>query len=137
MTDRVSVPAIYRWKKQYARLESDQMRELQVLQGEHARLKRLVADLILDKAILQDIDSRIATRELSDPRAADPKVGVPRNSQARTLDLPTAVVQPMATARIAAGRTDSHRHLGRTISHLSSTSKNDRPIARNQRPSRQ
>jgi putative transposase len=52
----VSEQAIYRWKKEYAGLESDQVRELKVLQEENARLKRLVADLSLDKAILQDIN---------------------------------------------------------------------------------
>lgn len=54
----VSEQAIYRCKKQYAGLESDQVRELKVLQEENARLKRLVADLSLDKAILQDINSK-------------------------------------------------------------------------------
>jgi putative transposase len=54
----VSEQPIYRWKKQYAGLESDQVRELKVLQEENARLKRLVADLSLDKAILQDINSK-------------------------------------------------------------------------------
>ena len=54
----ISEQAIYRWKKQYPGLESDQARELKVLQEENARLKRLVADLSLDKAILQDINSK-------------------------------------------------------------------------------
>ena len=54
----VSEQTIYRWKMQYAGLESDQVRELKVLQEENARLKRLVADLSLDKAILQDINSK-------------------------------------------------------------------------------
>jgi putative transposase len=54
----VSEQAIYRWKKQYAGLESDQVRELIVVQEENMRLRRLVADLSLDKTILQDINSR-------------------------------------------------------------------------------
>ena len=54
----ISEQAIYRWKKQYPGLESDQARELKVLQEENARLKRLVADPSLDKAILQDINSK-------------------------------------------------------------------------------
>jgi putative transposase len=45
----------YRWKKQYADLESNQVRELKQLQDENARLKKLFAELSLDKAILQDI----------------------------------------------------------------------------------
>jgi putative transposase len=53
----VSEQAIYRWKRQYVGLESDQVRELEILQEENARLKRLVADLSLDKAILRDINA--------------------------------------------------------------------------------
>ena len=48
----------YRWKKQYAGLQSDQVRELKLLQDENARLKKLVAELSLDKAILQDVNSK-------------------------------------------------------------------------------
>ena len=54
----------YRWKKQYAGLQSDQVRELKQLQDENARLKKLVADLSLDKAILQDV----ATKNWRGPR---------------------------------------------------------------------
>jgi putative transposase len=49
---------LYRWKKVYGGLQSDQVRELKLLQEENARLKRLVAELSLDKALLQDIASR-------------------------------------------------------------------------------
>ena len=54
----VSEQAIYRWKKVYGGLESDQVRELKQLQEENTRLKRLVADLSLDKVILQDINAK-------------------------------------------------------------------------------
>ena len=54
----ISEVTFYRWKKQYAGMQSDQVWELKQLQEENARLKRLVADLSLDKAILQDINSR-------------------------------------------------------------------------------
>lgn len=54
----VSEQTFYRWKRQYAGLQSDQVRELKVLQDENARLKKLVAELSLDKAILQDINSK-------------------------------------------------------------------------------
>ena len=54
----VSEQAIYRWKKIYGGLESDQLRELKQLQDENTRLKKLVADLILDKVILQDINAK-------------------------------------------------------------------------------
>ena len=54
----VSEQTFYRWKKQYAGLQSDQVRELKLLQDENARLKKLVDELSLDKAILQDINSK-------------------------------------------------------------------------------
>jgi len=48
----------YRWKKDYGGLEPDQLRELKQLKDENARLKKLVADRSIDKAMLQDINSR-------------------------------------------------------------------------------
>jgi putative transposase len=54
----ISEVTYYRWKKQYAGMQSDQVRELKQLQDENSRLKKLVADLSLDKAILQDINSK-------------------------------------------------------------------------------
>ena len=54
----ISEQTFYRWKKQYRGLEGDQVRELKQLQEENARLKKLVAELSLDKAILQDINAK-------------------------------------------------------------------------------
>jgi putative transposase len=51
----ISEQTFYRWKKQYAGLHSDQVREFKQLQEENARLKKVVAELTLDKVILQDI----------------------------------------------------------------------------------
>ena len=47
-----------RWKKQYSDMESLLIRELKQLSEENARLKKLVADLSLDKAVLQDVLSK-------------------------------------------------------------------------------
>jgi putative transposase len=60
----ISEQTFYRWKKQYAGLQSDQVRELKQLQDENARPKKLVAELSLDKAILQDV----ATKNFRGPR---------------------------------------------------------------------
>ena len=60
----ISEQTFYRWKKQYAGLQSDQVRELKQLQDENGRLKKLVAELSLDKAILQDV----ATKNWNGPR---------------------------------------------------------------------
>ena len=54
----VSEQTFYRWKKQYVGLEVDQVRQLKQLQGENMRLKQLVADLTLAKAMLQDVLSK-------------------------------------------------------------------------------
>jgi putative transposase len=54
----ISEQTFYRWKKQYAGMQSDQVRELKQLQDENARLKRVVAELTLDKVILQDVVSK-------------------------------------------------------------------------------
>lgn len=54
----ISEQTFYRWKKQYAGMQSDQVRELKQLQEENARLKKLVAELSLDKTILQDVASK-------------------------------------------------------------------------------
>ena len=45
----------YRWKKQFTDLEIDQVRQLKQLQDENGRLKKLVAELTLDRAMLQDV----------------------------------------------------------------------------------
>ncbi len=54
----ISEKTFYRWKKAYGGLQPDQNRELKRLQEENARLKKLVADLSLDKGSLQDIAAR-------------------------------------------------------------------------------
>ena len=54
----ISTQTFYRWKKQYVGLEVDQVRQLKQLQEENTRLKQLVADLTLDKAMLQDVLSK-------------------------------------------------------------------------------
>ena len=51
----ITEQTFYRWKKQYAGLQTDQVRQLKVLQDENARLKKLVAELTLDKAMLSDV----------------------------------------------------------------------------------
>ena len=51
----ISEQTFYRWKKEYSGLQPDQARELKQLQEENVRLKRLVAELSLDKAMLQEV----------------------------------------------------------------------------------
>jgi putative transposase len=51
----ISEQTFYRWKSKYAGLEVDQVRQLKQLRDENTRLKQLVADLTLDKTMLQDV----------------------------------------------------------------------------------
>ena len=51
----ISEQTFYRWKKQYVGMETDQARQMKQLQEENSRLKQLVADLSLDKTMLQDV----------------------------------------------------------------------------------
>jgi transposase-like protein len=53
----ISQQSYYRWRKEYGGLELDQARRMKELEKENARLKRLVADLSLDKQVLKDIAS--------------------------------------------------------------------------------
>jgi putative transposase len=48
----MSEQTFYRWKKQYAGLQPDPVGELKQLQEKNGKLKRLVAELSLDKAVL-------------------------------------------------------------------------------------
>ena len=54
----ISEQTFYRWKKLYGGLQSEQVRELKQLVDENTRLKKLVTELSLDKAVLQDVLSK-------------------------------------------------------------------------------
>lgn len=51
----VSEPTFYRWKEVYAGMGVAEIRRLMQLEDENAKLKRVVAELTLDKAMLQDV----------------------------------------------------------------------------------
>ncbi len=50
-----SEASFYLWKKRYGNLGMTEVKELRQLRDENARLKRLVADLTLDKHILAEV----------------------------------------------------------------------------------
>ncbi|MCO7227616.1 IS3 family transposase [Pleionea sp. CnH1-48] len=91
----------YAWKKKYSGLESDQVRELKQLREENERLKRVVADLTLDKVMLQDLNSRklvsapqrrLAVRSLQD------RYNVSERRACRLLSLSRSVYRYESTA---------------------------------------
>jgi putative transposase len=53
----ISHQSYYRWRKEYGGLDLDQARRMKDLEKENSRLKRLVADLSLEKQVLKDIAS--------------------------------------------------------------------------------
>jgi len=48
----------YRWRKEYGGMNTNEAKRLKGLEKENIRLKRLVADLSLDNAILRDVNSK-------------------------------------------------------------------------------
>ncbi len=54
----ISQQAFYSWKKRFAGLGLNELRELRQLREENGKLKTLVADLSLDKHILQEVLSK-------------------------------------------------------------------------------
>jgi putative transposase len=54
----ISDATFYSWRKKYRGLGPSELRRLKQLEEENAKLKRLVADLSLDKAMLQDVLSK-------------------------------------------------------------------------------
>lgn len=50
----VTEQTYYRWRKEYGGLKTDQAKQFKQLERENARLKKLVADLSLDNAILKE-----------------------------------------------------------------------------------
>jgi len=54
----ISLATYFNWKKKYAGLLPTEMRRLRELEEENGRLKKIVADLTLDREMLQDIVRR-------------------------------------------------------------------------------
>ena len=53
----ISQQSYYRWRKEYGGLALDQAKRMKDLERENVRLKRLVADLSLEKQVLKDVAS--------------------------------------------------------------------------------
>ncbi len=54
----ISQATFFNWKKKYAGMMPSEIRRLRELEAENARLKKIVADLSLDKEMLQDVIKR-------------------------------------------------------------------------------
>ncbi|MEO0511799.1 MAG: IS3 family transposase [Planctomycetota bacterium] len=111
----VSEQTYYRWRKEYGGLKSDQAKRLKELERENARLKKLVADLALDKAMLQEV----AFGKLLSPRrrrdAVDVLLAHFGVSERRACGL---LRQPRATQRYRPAERDDEEPLTRRIIEL-------------------
>jgi putative transposase len=102
----VTEQTFYRWRKEYGGLKVDQARRMKDLERENARLRQAIADLTLDKLILQEAARGAEDRrsQTSEPRAA---ATLHRPYPARTPgfgapDLPGAGPAPVDAAQGAA-----------------------------------
>jgi putative transposase len=55
---RISEPAFYGWKAKFGGMSISEARRLKQLEEENAKLKKLLAEAMLDNAVLKDITSR-------------------------------------------------------------------------------
>ena len=97
----ISDATFYVWKKKYANLGATELRELRQLREENAKLKRLVADLSLDKHILGEIvrkkfeaDTQARARRLGAGRLRDES----EPCLSADIDLPIVVWLPQLSA---------------------------------------
>jgi transposase-like protein len=77
----ISEQSYYRWRKEYGGMQVSQARKLKDLERENARLKKLVAEQALDKAILEKAD----IRKLWTTGRHWPSTGVFRDATRRTV----------------------------------------------------
>jgi len=54
----VTEQTYYRWRKEYGGMATSEAKRLKELEKENARLKRLVADISLENAVLKDVNSK-------------------------------------------------------------------------------
>lgn len=54
----ISEATLYRWKRQYGALELSEVKELKALREENARLRRVVADQVLNIQVLKEVNAK-------------------------------------------------------------------------------
>lgn len=54
----VSEPTLYGWKNKYGGLEISEVRRLRALEQENGKLKKLVAELMLDNQVLKELNAK-------------------------------------------------------------------------------
>lgn len=100
----ISDATVYTWRKKYAGLMPSGMRRLRQLEEENAKLRRMVADLSLNKAMQQDVPSKAlkpaAPRDLVEKLIRVWEVSVRRASSVLRVDRPLIQYKPAASTRL-------------------------------------
>jgi putative transposase len=108
----ISEATFYSWKKKYSGLGPVELRRLRQLEEENAQLKRIVADLTMDKQMLQDVLKK-SSEGSTTPAAGEPAAGgVSRLRAARLCDgifAPLGLSLPGPTARRSGGAATHER----------------------------
>ena len=92
----VSSPTFYKWKAKFGGLDVSEARRLKALEDENAKLKRMLADAMLDNVALKDLLGKVAT-PVAD-REAEPSPETPAGTLL-TLTSPRAGLLPPTTTK--------------------------------------
>ena len=87
----ISEATFYSWKKKYGGLDPAELRRLRQLEEENAQLKRIVADLTLDKQMLQDVLKKSSEGAATKTAGAHAVDGVSRLGATCLCDAPKSV----------------------------------------------
>ena len=111
----ISQQTFYLWKKKYAGLGLNELRKLRQLRDENAKLKRLVADLSLDRHVLQEVVAKKTARPRARRELAEWAQSVHGMSKRRVAQLiPVSGDAALPTPlRPAGGLTDTSERAGR------------------------
>ena len=111
----ISEATFYSWKKKYSGLGPVELRRLRQLEEENAQLKRIVADLTLDKQMLQDVLKK-SSEGAATPATREAVIGrVSRLGATRLCDgifTPLGLSLPAPAARRSRGATTHERDCG-------------------------
>ncbi|MEO9612890.1 MAG: IS3 family transposase [Nitratireductor sp.] len=105
----ISQATYFNWKKKYAGLLPDEMRRLKALEDENGRLKKIVADLTLDREMLQDVIRRkplrpARKRKLVDGMLVDWGISIRRACKALKFETSTYHYKSRRTGQAALER---------------------------------
>src|SRR5674476_562537 len=112
----ISLQSFYRWRKEYGGLEIDQAKRMKDLERENVRLKRLVADLSLEKQVLKagrspgsELLATLAGRRERRCKRAQPQATVCRSDRQRHRAVPRhPCVRPARRSRTRQDGPGSH-----------------------------